>query len=63
MTFPQQIGYFLNEEEGWTLTLDELKRSIKEAKKHCQPRAIVIINPGNPTGEITQLQQKVTYCL
>lgn len=28
----------------------ELQRALDEAKKHCIPRAIVVINPGNPTG-------------
>jgi len=28
----------------------ELQRAVDEAKKHCVPRAIVVINPGNPTG-------------
>lgn len=30
--------------------MNELERSITEARKHCNPRAIVVINPGNPTG-------------
>ena len=29
----------------------ELERAIDEARKTCNPRAIVVINPGNPTGE------------
>lgn len=45
------IGYFLNEEKNWGLDIPELERSISEAKKYCFPRAIVIINPGNPTGQ------------
>ncbi|XP_054286727.1 alanine aminotransferase 1-like [Macrosteles quadrilineatus] len=47
-----QVGYFLNEEKGWSLETDELERSYAEAKKICAPRAIVIINPGNPTGQV-----------
>ncbi|CAH0386946.1 unnamed protein product [Bemisia tabaci] len=46
------IGYFLNEEKNWGLDIPELERSISEAKKYCFPRAIVIINPGNPTGQV-----------
>ncbi|KAF6203321.1 hypothetical protein GE061_003739 [Apolygus lucorum] len=46
------IGYYLNEEKNWSLDLDELVRSLKEAKDHCNPRGIVIINPGNPTGQV-----------
>lgn len=32
------------------MDIAELQRAIDEAKKHCIPRAIVVINPGNPTG-------------
>jgi alanine transaminase len=32
------------------MDIAELQRAINEAKKHCIPRAIVVINPGNPTG-------------
>lgn len=47
-----QIGYYLNEDNNWSLDLPELERAISEAKKTCKPRAIVIINPGNPTGSV-----------
>uniref|UniRef100_A0A1B6CHN5 alanine transaminase n=2 Tax=Clastoptera arizonana TaxID=38151 RepID=A0A1B6CHN5_9HEMI len=48
----QQIGYYLNEDAEWSLDIPELERSIAEAKKHCFPRALVVINPGNPTGQV-----------
>ncbi|KAL1128921.1 hypothetical protein AAG570_013455 [Ranatra chinensis] len=48
----EQIGYYLNEEQHWALDICELERAITEAKKICSPRAIVIINPGNPTGQV-----------
>ena len=45
--------YYLSEEKGWQLDLEELERSIQQAKKEGNnPKAIVIINPGNPTGAI-----------
>lgn len=47
-----QVGYYLNEEKNWGLDIPELERSLKEAKKHCVPRALVVINPGNPTGQV-----------
>ena len=47
-----QVGYYLNEDNNWSLDLPELERAISEAKKTCTPRAIVIINPGNPTGSV-----------
>jgi len=47
-----QIGYFLDESKGWGLSTAELQRSLDEAKKVSAPRALVIINPGNPTGQV-----------
>lgn len=47
-----QIGYYLDESRNWGLDIAELQRSIAEAKKVCNPRALVIINPGNPTGQV-----------
>ena len=35
--------------------MKELQRSVDEARKICHPRAIVVINPGNPTGKIVIL--------
>jgi aspartate/methionine/tyrosine aminotransferase len=32
------------------MDIAELQRAVDEAKKRCIPRAIVVINPGNPTG-------------
>lgn len=47
-----QIGYYLDESKNWGLDINELQRSIDEAKKTSAVRAIVIINPGNPTGQV-----------
>eukprot|EP00735_Rhodelphis_limneticus_P007935 TRINITY_DN2064_c0_g1::TRINITY_DN2064_c0_g1_i1::g.21748::m.21748 TRINITY_DN2064_c0_g1::TRINITY_DN2064_c0_g1_i1::g.21748 ORF type:complete len:493 (-),score=128.30,sp/P52894/ALA2_HORVU/55.62/0.0,Aminotran_1_2/PF00155.16/2.2e-39,Beta_elim_lyase/PF01212.16/0.0068 TRINITY_DN2064_c0_g1_i1:212-1651(-) len=46
------IGYYLDEENDWSLSIAELTRSITEARKRgVHPRALVVINPGNPTGQ------------
>lgn len=47
-----QIEYYLDEENNWQLNLSELQRSLHQSKEKCIPRAIVIINPGNPTGQV-----------
>lgn len=47
-----QVGYYLDEDNNWGLDIRELERSLTEAKKVCLPRAIVVINPGNPTGQV-----------
>lgn len=51
-----KIDYYLEEENNWSLSRKELQRSYDEAKKVCNPRAIVVINPGNPTGQVLTKQ-------
>jgi len=47
-----QVGYYLDESRNWAMDVNELERSITEAKKTCNVRALVVINPGNPTGQV-----------
>ncbi|KAF7266014.1 hypothetical protein GWI33_020614 [Rhynchophorus ferrugineus] len=51
-----RINYYLDESKNWGLDVLELKRAITEGKKVCKPRAIVVINPGNPTGQVLSRQ-------
>uniref|UniRef100_A0A804UFC2 Aminotransferase class I/classII large domain-containing protein n=1 Tax=Zea mays TaxID=4577 RepID=A0A804UFC2_MAIZE len=47
------VPYFLDEETGWVLEVDELKKQLEEARsKGISVRALVVINPGNPTGQV-----------
>ena len=46
-----QIPYYLEEENNRSLNIGEMKKAINEASPHCEPRGLVLINPGNPTGE------------
>jgi len=53
----KQLGYYLNESSNWSLSITELEKSFNEAKnRDIIPRALVIINPGNPTGQVLDLQ-------
>ena len=48
-----QIPYLLDEADDWKLTRAELERATTEARRRgITPRAIVVINPGNPTGAV-----------
>ncbi|XP_066944864.1 alanine aminotransferase 2 [Macrobrachium rosenbergii] len=47
-----QIGYYLNESTNWGLDIEELERAYEEASKECFPKALCVINPGNPTGNV-----------
>ncbi|KAJ8943756.1 hypothetical protein NQ318_011968 [Aromia moschata] len=51
-----QIGYYLDESRNWGLDIAELQRAIDEAKQVSAPRALVVINPGNPTGQVLSKQ-------
>ncbi|XP_071397443.1 alanine aminotransferase 2-like [Centroberyx affinis] len=44
--------YQLREDRGWAVDLEELQLALKTARGCCQPRAIYISNPGNPTGHV-----------
>ncbi|CAG5896573.1 unnamed protein product [Menidia menidia] len=47
-----QVNYYLNEDKCWSLDINELQRAVNEARLYCNPRALCIINPGNPTGQV-----------
>uniref|UniRef100_A0AAY4A0F1 alanine transaminase n=1 Tax=Denticeps clupeoides TaxID=299321 RepID=A0AAY4A0F1_9TELE len=46
------VPYHLCEEEGWTLRLDEMRRALATARRHCNPMGLYVINPGNPVGQV-----------
>eukprot|EP00049_Salpingoeca_infusionum_P018650 m.358163 g.358163 ORF g.358163 m.358163 type:complete len:505 (-) comp18065_c0_seq1:145-1659(-) len=49
----QILGYELDEDNNWSLGIDVLDRAVASAKdRGVQPRALVVINPGNPTGNV-----------
>ncbi len=48
-----QVGYHLDEANGWKLSREILDRSIADARRRgIRPRAICVINPGNPSGAV-----------
>ncbi|KAF7134545.1 hypothetical protein RHSIM_Rhsim08G0244600 [Rhododendron simsii] len=47
------VPYYLNEATGWGLEIPELKKQLEAAKsKGITVRSLVVINPGNPTGQV-----------
>ena len=49
----KKIGYYLDEENNWQLSLESLAGSYSNAiKTGVHPVAITVINPGNPTGAV-----------
>lgn len=61
-----RVGYNLNEKDGWSLQIEELERSLKQAKTDgIRVTALVLINPGNPTGQVLSrenLHEVVKFC-
>lgn len=47
-----QVGYYLDEENKWALNINELERAYQEGQTKYNIKAIVVINPGNPTGQV-----------
>ncbi|KAG2228677.1 hypothetical protein INT48_004820 [Thamnidium elegans] len=60
------VPYYLNEKEDWGLDPAELKRSVTEARKNgVNVCALVIINPGNPTGQCLSeenIREIIRFC-
>ena len=50
--FIPKIFYLLDDDSNWGLNMSELKKKLDEARPYCLPRALVLINPGNPTGAL-----------
>lgn len=47
------IGYYLDESNLWSTDPEQIRALIKEnTDKGIKPKALVVINPGNPTGSI-----------
>ncbi|CAG8502168.1 2564_t:CDS:2 [Dentiscutata erythropus] len=62
----QPVPYYLNEEENWSLDISQLTSSLSKARdKGLDVRALVIINPGNPTGQcLTEqnMREIIDFC-
>jgi len=54
------VPYYLNEATGWGLEISEVKQQLEAARLNgIDVRAIVIINPGNPTGQVLSKENQV----
>lgn len=52
----EKVGYYLDEDDNWSLKIEELERAYHDSLDRCEPRAICLINPGNPTGQVLSLE-------
>lgn len=59
----RQIGYLLDESIGWAVTEEELRNKLYESQqKGVHVKALAIINPGNPTGQVLSRKDLEVIC-
>ena len=62
----QKVGYYLDEQNAWGMNMEELERSLADAKaRGINVNSFVLINPGNPTGQVLTkeaIQDIVKFC-
>lgn len=60
------VPYYLNEKKEWGMSVEELAESIAAARSQgTEVRALVVINPGNPTGQCLSrenMQEIIHFC-
>ena len=60
------VNYYLDEESGWSIDIDHLEESLAKAKEDgINVRSFVLINPGNPTGQVLSreaMHEVVNFC-
>ncbi|XP_028754501.1 glutamate--glyoxylate aminotransferase 2-like [Neltuma alba] len=60
------VPYYLEETANWGLDINEIRQSVSQARyRGITVRAMVIINPGNPTGQClseANLREVLRYC-
>jgi alanine transaminase len=59
----RQVGYELDESQGWMATKEELESKLFGARASgLDVKALAIINPGNPTGQVYTRQDLEVIC-
>mmetsp|Transcript_24831 Transcript_24831/g.49481 ORF Transcript_24831/g.49481 Transcript_24831/m.49481 type:complete len:652 (+) Transcript_24831:122-2077(+) len=60
----RQVGYYLDEDKGWAITERELeqRRTAAVERDGLDIRALTLINPGNPTGQVLSREDLEVIC-
>lgn len=59
----RQVGYELNEDEGWSVSREQLETQLKISQSEgLTIKAMAMINPGNPTGQVLDEEDVATIC-
>lgn len=62
------VGYYMNSAKGhWELSIEEMEAALEASKQRgIKTRCLVVINPGNPTGQVLDsrnMRQVINFCL
>jgi aspartate/methionine/tyrosine aminotransferase len=61
-----QVDYYLDEQNGWSLDMRHLEKTLADARaKGIKVNGMVLINPGNPTGQVLSredMHKVVNFC-
>ncbi|GMH75492.1 hypothetical protein TrLO_g8987 [Triparma laevis f. longispina] len=59
----RQVGYELDEGKGWSVSKEALKAQLDKAESEgLRVKALAMINPGNPTGQVLSEEDVFTVC-
>eukprot|EP00980_Cylindrotheca_fusiformis_P005769 scaffold1203_cov117-Cylindrotheca_fusiformis.AAC.8 len=59
----RQIGYYLDESNNWAATKAELDKQLNDAQSNgLDVKALALINPGNPTGQVYSREDLEVIC-
>ena len=59
----RQVGYYLDESNNWAVSEEELKARFNQAlDEGLDVKALAIINPGNPTGQVFSTEDLEVIC-
>lgn len=59
----RQVGYELDEDMGWAVSEEVLEKSLADAtSKGLNVKALAVINPGNPTGQVLDREPLEVIC-
>ncbi|XP_064298027.1 alanine aminotransferase 1-like isoform X1 [Phalacrocorax carbo] len=50
------VPYPLDEERGWAVAGGAVRRVLRQARATCHPKALCVVNPGDPTGHVLSRQ-------
>lgn len=60
------IPYYLDESSDWSFDIDNLQHAVQQARENgIEPRGMVVINPGNPTGQVLSkesIEEVIKFC-